>query len=40
MTSEGNWTWAFTSQAAEQFDKLDPHIQDRIVSKLLPNLAK
>ena len=31
MTNGG---WSFTSQAAEQFDSLDHHVQDRIVSKL------
>jgi mRNA-degrading endonuclease RelE of RelBE toxin-antitoxin system len=34
MTSEANWTWKFTPRAADQFDGLDPHVQDRIVSKL------
>jgi mRNA interferase RelE/StbE len=34
MTSEGDWTWKFASRAAEQFDSLDPHVQDRLVSKL------
>jgi mRNA-degrading endonuclease RelE of RelBE toxin-antitoxin system len=33
MASE-DWTWKFTPRAADQFDTLDPHIQDRIVSKL------
>ena len=33
MTSE-EWTWAFTPRAADQFDGLDGHVQDRIVSKL------
>jgi len=28
------WTWKFTPQAVNQFDSLDPHVQDRIVSKL------
>lgn len=32
--SEPGWTWQFTSRAATQFDGLDPHIQDRIVTKL------
>jgi mRNA-degrading endonuclease RelE of RelBE toxin-antitoxin system len=31
--SEG-WTWAFASHAAEQFEGLDAHVQDRIASKL------
>jgi len=34
MPSDGDWTWAFTQQAADQFDNLDSHVQDRIVSKL------
>jgi len=34
MASEDDWTWKFTPQAVNQFDSLDPHIQDRIVSKL------
>jgi mRNA interferase RelE/StbE len=34
MTSEDDWTWKFTPRAADQFDSLDPHVQDRIVSKL------
>ena len=34
MVSEDDWTWKFTPQAVNQFDSLDPHIQDRIVSKL------
>ncbi|OIB59123.1 type II toxin-antitoxin system RelE family toxin [Natrialba sp. SSL1] len=34
MTSDGNWTWKFTSRAATQFESLDPHTQDRIVTKL------
>lgn len=33
MTTE-DWTWAFTSRAAAQFEEFDAHIQDRIVSKL------
>ena len=28
------WTWAFTERAAGQFENLDEHVQDRIVSKL------
>ncbi|MFC7019733.1 MULTISPECIES: type II toxin-antitoxin system RelE family toxin [Haloarcula] len=28
------WTWKFTTRAADQFDSLDPHVQDRVVSKL------
>lgn len=34
MTSDGNWTWTFTPRAAAQFEGMDPHVQDRIVSKL------
>jgi mRNA-degrading endonuclease RelE of RelBE toxin-antitoxin system len=34
MASEGAWTWTFSQRAADQFDGLDPHIQDRIVTKL------
>lgn len=33
MTSE-EWIWAFAPRAADQFDDLDGHVQDRIVSKL------
>ena len=32
--SETDWTWKFTQRAADQFEGLDVHIQDRIVSKL------
>lgn len=34
MVSEEDWTWKFSPRAATQFDGLDTHIQDRIVSKL------
>lgn len=34
MTSDDDWTWQFTTRAADQFADLDPHVQDRIVSKL------
>jgi len=34
MTSEDDWSWKFTTRAADQFEQLDPHVQDRIVSKL------
>ncbi|MFB6142723.1 MAG: type II toxin-antitoxin system RelE/ParE family toxin [Halorientalis sp.] len=34
METEDDWTWKFTPRAADQFDGLEPHIQDRIVSKL------
>lgn len=33
-TSEGNWTWKFVPAALDQFEGLDEHVQDRIVSKL------
>lgn len=32
--NDTGWSWTFTRRAANQFDALDPHIQDRIVSKL------
>ncbi len=28
------WTWKLTPRAANQFDRFDSHVQDRIVSKL------
>ena len=34
MGSDVDWTWKFTPRAADQFDSLDTHIQDRICSKL------
>jgi mRNA interferase RelE/StbE len=34
MTSDGNWSWKFTPRAADQYESLDTHVQDRIVSKL------
>jgi mRNA-degrading endonuclease RelE of RelBE toxin-antitoxin system len=34
MTGDGDWRWAFAPRAADQFDSLDRHVQDRIVSKL------
>lgn len=34
MTSDEDWTWKLTPRAADQFDSLDGHVQDRIVSKL------
>lgn len=34
MTSNETWTWTFTPRAADQFADLDPHVQDRLVSKL------
>ena len=33
MSTDG-WRWTFTPQALDQFESLDPHIQDRIVTKL------
>jgi mRNA-degrading endonuclease RelE of RelBE toxin-antitoxin system len=33
MPSDG-WTWKFTPRGADQFESLDTHVQDRIVSKL------
>lgn len=32
--NETDWTWKFTQRATDQFEELDTHIQDRIVSKL------
>lgn len=29
-----DWTWRFTPPAVEQFEGLETHVQDRIVSKL------
>jgi mRNA-degrading endonuclease RelE of RelBE toxin-antitoxin system len=35
MASEDDdWTWKFAPRAAQQFEKLEYHVQDRIVSKL------
>ena len=34
MTSNREWTWKLAPRAATQFDDLDLHVQDRIVSKL------
>lgn len=34
MPSSDDWTWTFTPRAADQFDNLETHVQDRIVSKL------
>ena len=34
MTGDEGWTWKFAPRAADQFDGLDHHVQDRIVSKL------
>ena len=34
MASDDGWTWKFTPRGADQFESLDTHVQDRIVSKL------
>lgn len=34
MADEVDWTWSFTPRAAGQFESLDAHVQDCIVSKL------
>lgn len=35
MTSDdAEWTWELYERAQRQFDRLDPHAQDRITSKL------
>ena len=34
MGTNSDWTWTFTPRAVDQFDSLDAHVQDRIVSKL------
>ena len=34
MPSEADWTWTFAPRAANQFEDLDPHVQDRITTKL------
>ena len=34
MASDDGWTWKFTPRGADQFESLDTHLQDRIVSKL------
>ena len=34
MPSDDDWTWKFAPRVADQFESLDPHVQDRIVSKL------
>lgn len=34
MTSDDTWTWTFTIRADEQFEELEPHVQDRILDKL------
>ena len=32
--TDDDWTWTFAPSAAGQFEALDEHVQDRIVSKL------
>ena len=32
--TDDDWTWALAPAAAAQFEDLDGHIQDRVVSKL------
>ncbi|SMO84991.1 type II toxin-antitoxin system RelE family toxin [Halorubrum cibi] len=34
MTASDDWTWEFRPPAARAFERLDPAIQQRIVSKL------
>ena len=34
MPGEDDWSWTFAPRAADRFDSLDPHVQDRIISKL------
>ena len=34
MSKGKDWVWKFAPAALDQFDDLDPHVQDRIVSKL------
>jgi len=29
-----DWQWTFVPRALDQFESLDPHVQDRIVTKL------
>lgn len=33
MTSDG-WSWQFSKRAHREFESLDPHVQERITSKL------
>jgi len=33
-SDDAEWTWKFAPRAADQFEGLDPHVQDRLVSKL------
>lgn len=32
--NDAEWTWKFAPRAVTQFERLDSHVQDRIVSKL------
>ena len=32
--NEDDWDWKFTREALDQFETLDVHVQDRVVSKL------
>lgn len=32
--ADEEWTWRFFERAKRQYDRLDPHAQDRITSKL------
>ena len=34
MSNSRDWTWKFAPVAPDQFESLDAHVQDRIVSKL------
>ena len=34
VASDGDWDWEFTESAERQYEKLQPHEQERIVSKL------
>lgn len=34
MPSNEDWTWKMAPRAADQFASLDPHVQDRVASKL------
>ena len=34
MSNSRGWAWKFAPAALDQYDDLDPHVQDRIVSKL------
>lgn len=34
MAADEDWSWTFTPRAVDQFEELEPHVQDRLVSKL------